>query len=211
MNYDFGFIFMHISLLMFILMFGYIVRIKNKKQIHYAFLTLIINTFVWAIGATGIEYCYRLNKPINEIMIWISYIGLIFTPVVILYLGIIFAKGKITFSWKHILIIIIPVISLILLFTNNYHHLFYKYIKYEDLTSSKALGNYFFVHTIYSYICIVIGLGYLMYYSKKNAGFFSKQSIFITIGIAISFIYNSILIQSFLIRFFILWRAYLPI
>lgn len=188
-----GFLFIHISLVSLFLMLYLVVKMKNKKQIHYAFLTFIITLSIWAIGAILLEYYYRYYKTTNVLMVYISYIGLILTPVATLFLGLIFAKTKIEFSWKHGLVLIIPLISLVFLFTNKYHHLFYKYIQYEDLTSAGALGPYFILHTFYSYMCIIIGMFYLVYFSVKNAGFFSKQSIFILLGIFISFGYNFIL------------------
>jgi signal transduction histidine kinase len=43
-------------------------------------------------------------------------------------------------------------------------------------------GRYFVFHSIYSYTCIAIGLSYLLYYSIKNSGLFSKQSFLVILG-----------------------------
>ena len=43
-------------------------------------------------------------------------------------------------------------------------------------------GPYMFVHSIYSYTLLLVGLVYLISYSIKNAGFFSRQSILIILG-----------------------------
>lgn len=46
-------------------------------------------------------------------------------------------------------------------------------------------GKYLVVHQIYSYGLMIIGMLYLLNYSIKNSGFFSKQSILMLIGISI--------------------------
>ncbi len=54
------------------------------------------------------------------------YIGTCFLPVAIFFTGLIFAKTKITFKKRYLLFFIVPALSLIVLWTNDYHHLFYK-------------------------------------------------------------------------------------
>jgi len=190
---DLGFVLIHVSLILMLAIFYIVMRMKGKKQIHYAFLALLGTLLIWALGAIILEYDHRFNKPTNVLIVNISYVGLILTPVAALFFGLVFANTKIKLSWKYGVFLIIPLISIILLFTNDYHHLFYNYVKYKELTHANALGKYFIIHTIYSYLCITACMAYLIYFSVKNAGFFSKQSIFIAIGIIISFGYNFLL------------------
>jgi signal transduction histidine kinase len=101
-------------------------------------------------------------------------------PVGFLFMSFIFANTKITFKKRYLLFFIIPMLSLIILWTNNYHNLFYKH--YSINLKETIYGSYFIVHTIYSYLCLIIGMLYLVFYSIKNAGLFSKQSILIVFG-----------------------------
>lgn len=188
-----GFVLTHLSFGFLLCTLIYIVRIKNKKQLHYAFLVLVCTISIWALGAILLEYNYRIYNSTNIYLVYLAYLGLIFTPVAILLFGSVFVKTEVKLSYKHLALIVVPVLSLIMLLTNDRHHLFYLYVKYEDLTNSKSLGQYFIFHTIYSYGCILIGMVQMVRYSIKNAGFFSKQSIFILIGIFISFGYNFLL------------------
>jgi signal transduction histidine kinase len=111
----------------------------------------------------------------------ISYIGVIFIPISLLFTGIIYARTKISISAKHLLLLIVPTISLVMVFTNVYHNLFI--IEYSYISTGFVYGKYYIVHEIYSYACILIGLYYLLYFSIRNSGFFSKQSILIFIGV----------------------------
>lgn len=188
-----GFIIINLSLLFLIFVFIYVVRMRSKSQIHYAFLVLMVTTFIWGSGSVKLYFDYLTGNSISFPAVCVAYIGLILTPVAALYIGLIFAKTSIRFNWKYGLSIIIPIISIMILLTNNQHNLFYRYLSYEELTQFAALGPYFIIHTFYSYICLLVGMFYLLYFSVKNAGFFSKQSVFILLGIVCSFGYNALL------------------
>ena len=125
----------------------------------------------------------RDNKELMILFEHISYIGVILVPISLLFSGIIYAKTKIDFSVKFLPLLIIPLISLVIVFTNKYHHLFI--VEYSFISTGFVYGKYYIVHEIYSYICIVIGLYYLLYFSIKSSGFFSKQSLLIFIGVLV--------------------------
>lgn len=165
--------------LIFVLMI-YLLRIKKKTQLHKVFICNCLLTFMWSIVLIAqIILSPLLNiDPIK--FDYIVYIGACFLPVSLLFTGIIFANTKIKFSWKYGLSFIVPIISLLVLWTNDYHHLFY--VHYSTKVTEAVFGPYFNVHTIYSYLCIAIGLWFLISYAIKNSGFFSKQCILIMIG-----------------------------
>lgn len=177
--------------IVFVLFLSIVVyRMKNKNQIHYAFMVLMATVFVWALGAAILATDSLQGHPTRTWVVYLAYVGLILTPEAILFLGLVFAKSSIKLSWRYALLLIIPAISIFMLFTNEFHHLFYESIEYSTLTDVGQLGIYFLIHTLYSYSCITIGMVYLIYFSIKNAGFFSRQSILIAVGIISSFLYN---------------------
>ncbi|MEL7656110.1 MAG: diguanylate cyclase, partial [Bacillota bacterium] len=91
---------------------------------------------------------------------------------------------------KHALLFVVPAISIMVLLTNSSHHLFYT--TFSLIPSEQDFGIYFTIHTIYSYLCIGVGLAFLVVFSIKNYGVFSKQSLLILIGIMISLIIDAI-------------------
>lgn len=153
---------------------------KNKQQIHYVFILNVMFMFIWSICRL-IQISVYENEKLVILLEHISYIGVIFIPISLLFTGIIYARTKIELSLKYILLIIIPLISLVIVFTNRYHHLFI--IEYSFISTGFVYGKYYIVHEIYSYACIAIGLYYLLYFSIKNSGFFSRQSILIFVGV----------------------------
>lgn len=158
----------------------YLCNIKKKTQLHKAFIANCLATLIWSVGLIAqILLSSRLNiEPIK--FDYIVYIGACFLPVSLLFTGIIFVNTKIKFSWKYLLLFIVPILSLLILWTNDSHHLFYEH--YSTVISQTIFGKYFTFYSIYSYMCIGISLWLLISYTVKNSGFFSKQSLLIIAG-----------------------------
>ena len=132
-----------------------------------------------------------LAEPLNIEPVYFDYfvyIGACFVPVTVFFIGLIFANTKITFKKRYLLLFIVPIISLLMLWTNDYHHLFY--IQYSTNIADAVYGPYLTVHNIYSYILLAIGIIYMLKFSIKNAGFFSQQSMLIILGISIPVVVN---------------------
>lgn len=177
-------IFLLISLFVVLFMIFFLIKMKKHTQIRSVYLIVFFLLLFWLIGLLLQIF---LSKPLNIkpiVFEYFIYICACFLPVVLLFVGIIFANTKIKFKKIYFLLFVIPIISLIILWTNDYHHLFYKY--YSTNTQSAIVGPYFIIHTLYSYACILVGMAYLIFYSIKNAGLFSKQSLLICSGTLIS-------------------------
>ena len=183
---NFPIILLHISIILLFLMSIYLINIRNKKQIHYAFLSLMVAVFIWSLGQLLSIY----NGYANMVYIYIYFIGVCFTPVSILLVGLIFVYTKIKFSFRHLVLIIFPLLDYAILLTNKFHNLFF--IKYSIYNNQAQYGNFYLVHAIISYVYIIIGIYYLVYFSIKNSGFFSKQSILIIIGTVVPLMVNII-------------------
>ena len=177
-------IFLIISFMICFSLFLYLIRFKQKKQICTVFICML---FIQAIHCSSLIFqilCPQIEPIFFEYFAYISA----FLPVAIFFTGLIFAKTKIKFKKIYLLLFVIPILSLILLWTNNYHHLFYEVYSVE--MNETIVGPYFIVHSIYSYSLLFIGLLYLIKYSIKNSGFFSKQSLLIILGTLIPIVLN---------------------
>jgi len=174
------FILLHLSTLLVLLLFIQIMRKSHKTQMHYTFLSIMGALIIWCVGVMAQIYMKNINIDLVIYFEYFTYLGSCTLPVFMLFLGLIFAHTKINLSWKYLLLFIIPFISLIVIWTNDYHHLFYQ--SFSPMTGEMVYGNYFIIHSAYSYICILIGLHHLIYFSIKNSGFFSKQALLIITG-----------------------------
>ncbi len=164
-----------------------ILKQKSRKQLQEIFVVLFILLFVWLF--TMIIQIFCLDKYNFDIKFFynIYYISICFLPVAYLFMAIIFEKGSLKWKNKYISLFIIPVLSLILLWSNDFHHLFYK----EYSTSlSTEYGPYFYVHSYYTFAVFAIALFMLLKYTIKNAGFFSRQAILVFVGTVIPLTIN---------------------
>lgn len=161
----------------------------QKKQIHYAVLSMTASIFLWNVAV--LSYLIFDNVPwILAVCERLYFLGTILVSISILFTGLIFARTKIKFTWKHALLFIVPAISIAVLLTNQHHHLFYTV--FSLVPSRQVFGIYFTIHTIYSYSCIAIGLAYLLIFSIKNYGVFSRQARLIFFGLIIGLIIDTI-------------------
>ena len=103
-----------------------ILKSKSKKQIKKIFSFNLICLLICTIGQiTQILFSQKLGiKPIY--FDYFVYIGTCFLPISVYFTGLSFENTKIQFKKKYIVLFIIPIISLLILWTNDYHHLFYK-------------------------------------------------------------------------------------
>lgn len=165
-----------------------ILKSKSKKQIKKIFSFNLICLLICTIGQiTQILFSQKLGiKPIY--FDYFVYIGTCFLPISVYFTGLSFENTKIQFKKKYIVLFIIPIISLLILCTNDYHHLFYK--QYSTSIADTVYGPYMVIHNIYSYILLGLGIIYMLKFSIKNSGFFSKQSLLIVLGVSVPVIVN---------------------
>ena len=175
-----AFVSLIITTLLILILLVFISKSKTKSQIKYAFLSAIFCLLICCTGLIlQITFCSISDIP-PIYFDYFVYIGTCFLPVCFLFIAITFSNTKIIFSKKLALLLVIPIISLLVLWTNDFHHLFYK--TYSTNLNECVTGPYAIVHSLYSYILIAVGLIWLLRYSIKNSGFFSKQSILICAG-----------------------------
>lgn len=187
-NFGLSFWLLVISTVLTIIMFIYISFQKDRKQLHNIFCLNLFCSLIISIGVLCQSVCsYFFSIP----SIWfenIIYIGTCFLPITVFFTSLIFLKTKITFKKSYLLLFIIPILSLIVLWTNDFHHLFY--IQYSSSFTDTIYGPYFYVHSIYTYILLIIGIIRLLVFSIRNSGFFSKQSLLICLGLICPIIVN---------------------
>lgn len=159
---------------------NYIRRSSKKTQLSSVFLLNFICVIIWNISMIAQIFLSKLLNIPEIYFDYVAYIGICFLPVCMLFTGILFVNTKIKFRKQHLLLFVIPIMSLLVLWTNDFHHLFYE--DYSTVISACKFGSYFMVHSVYSYACVVIALLFLLSYSIKNSGFFSKQSLLIIAG-----------------------------
>lgn len=167
------------------------VRTKvSKSQTRTAWSLVYICMIIMCVGMIA---QITLAKPLNIEPVYfeyIAYVGNAFLAVAFFFAATIFANTRISFKKRYILLFIIPIISLLILWTNDLHNLFYK--DYSIYPSKTVYGEFFNIYNIYTIVLLLVSLIYLVIYSIKGSRFFSKQAIMIIIAALIPISINVI-------------------
>lgn len=179
-----------ISTLLLIILLLVNLKKQKKKQVNWCFISIIVCLLICCIGQMLSIICPTFMDVEPIYFDYVVYIGTCFLPISFFFFSLSFAKTKIKFKKRYLLLFVIPILSLIVLWTNDFHHLFY--VDYGVLNSDTVFGSYFPVHSLYTYALILISVCYLILFSIKNSGFFSKQSLLLIIGTLIPLSVNII-------------------
>lgn len=181
-------IFLTLSILLILFVRRYIKQSTKKNQLRNVFFCDFALIIIWDVSLI-LQIICSTYFSVNPIYFdYVAYIGIALLPVSFLFTGMIFVNTKIKFKKSFLTLFIIPIISLIILWTNDYHHLFYQH--YSTNINESVYGLYFYIHSLYSYGCFAIGIILLIRYAIKNSGLFSRQSLLIIIGASVSLIIN---------------------
>lgn len=177
-----------ISFIMILFLLLYVLHTKNRNQLKIVFTLDLICVFIICFGVIVQVIC---NKLFNVPAIFFEnfiYIGTCFLPVCVYFTGLILENTKLKLNKFHLLLLIVPLLTLIILWTNNIHHLFYTHYSFN--INKCEYGSYKSIHDIYTYLMLLIGIIHIIKTTSKSSGFFSKQTLLIVVGISIPLITN---------------------
>ena len=173
-----------------ICIFTFLIVKKSIKpnQLKTAFLYLAFAMIICCTFLT-LQIMFSNILDIKPIYFdYIVYIGNCILPLSFFFLGIIFYYSKIKLTKKYYLLFIIPIISLMFLWTNDFHHLFYK--NYSIDLSVNEYGIIFKIWDTYTLALFGVGIYYIFKQTLKSSGFFSRQSFLFLIGSLFPIIIN---------------------
>lgn len=171
-----------ISVVCLVTMLVLFLRMENKQQLQYLFLYTNVCLLIWIFFRFVEEIVFASTKYNSVVLISIFNIGANFIPLTLLLSCIVYTKGKIKFNKYYLLLIIPPVASLILVFTNSIHGQYY--IKYTSYYNQNVYGLAYYFHILYSYIYTSYGV-YVIIRSLKSVEFISKQTIILLTSVCI--------------------------
>ena len=160
--------------------------IENKiaKIINVVFIELI----VWC---SGVLFQKILGPSMPDCLIYfdyVTYIGICAVFPTCIYLSYAFINDQKMPPKFYALIFVVPIICLILLWTNDFHHLFYKV--YSTNFADTEYGVVFYINTIYSYAVALVFIVQMIRASILNTGILSKQTVLLVLGSLIPLVIN---------------------
>ena len=181
-------LFVHVSFLLCIGMTIVVAKKSRNSQVRSAFLITIVTMTAWCVG-TMLELDVRLMTGTTHMaFINICYIGICSTPVAILFLGRCILYPEWRARPRHVLFVVIPLLSIVMVYTDPIHHLFFTHFSLD--AKAAVYGGYFYFHSAYSYSCILVGIVYMIRASARNSGIFSVQSFVVVLGVIVTLIPN---------------------
>lgn len=175
-----------------LILFLFILIRNNDKgkltPIKKTFFTTLLCLLIWCLGLIfQLLFAEKYNiKPIY--FDYFVYIGACFLPVTVFLMSVFFIKNTLNNSKKYLLLFIIPILSLLVLWTSDFHQLFY--ITYATDFNHTHYGMYFYIYSVYTYGLLFVSFYLLLKHSIKQSGFFSMQAMLITLSGLIPIITN---------------------
>lgn len=168
-----------------------IVLKRNFKENKLAKIMsiLFICMTIWCSGILVQKILIDRNVAIDPIYPdYVTYIGICYLFPTALILSFYYKDiNTVKKKWWNLLYVV-PTICLLSLWTNDFHHLFYKV--YSTIFAETEYGIMFYVNTIYSYSLVAIFVVKLLKASIEKSGFFTIQTILMIIGSVIPCLVN---------------------
>ena len=163
------------------LTFAFFTRKKQKSTLYSLFRVLFLLLSLHVVALILLFYFKDIILNMDTLMYIdaITYISTCNLPVILFFISSIY-ENKETNLKKYWYLFIIPILSIIIIFTNPLHHLFCK--SYAINVADVQLGPYFYVHMLYTYLLILVAFIKLIKTSISKAGFLSFGTILIILG-----------------------------
>ncbi|MFJ7969949.1 histidine kinase N-terminal 7TM domain-containing protein [Psychrobacillus sp. NPDC096389] len=150
----------------------------------YFVVTLLSTIFTFS-------YAFELaSTSLGQVQFWlrIEYLALPFIPVFVLMMSFEYVGQKLK-QWFYYVLFILPIITIFMLNTNDLHHLYYISMKLNNDGPSPILeleyGPWFYVHSIFVFLCLMIAIIVLLMQLKKPQFRFRMQVLLMATGLVI--------------------------
>lgn len=182
--FDFSVILVILSILFTIFLISYTLKSKPLSQLQRFVSLVLACILIICVGIIFQKFCvvvFNANAIYFEPFI---YIGTAFLPVMIFLMSQSFVHTRIIVTKKYLVLFIVPIITLIALFTGNFYN------NYSFALNEIDGGIFGTLHLVYTYVLFAIAVIQMIIHTTRTSGFFSKQSLIIIISTLIPIIIN---------------------
>lgn len=135
-------------------------------------------------------YAFELiSSDLNQIYFWlrVEYIGISFGTLIWFIMVLQFTNHQVLLrKWVLFKLAIVPILTFISHYTNEWHQLFYRNIQLNDLNGfsffSTTIGPFYMLHVIYSFVLFIVGMALLLHMYPKKTGNMKKQVFVMMVG-----------------------------
>lgn len=190
LGYEIFFIqFFHVFGIVFSIALNFMIWLKSRKTKAVGRFMLLQGLFVlWMIAK--VLKTVAFNVDLRWSFIVLQYFGVCFIGSVFLMFAIAHVQGKSLTMKQELLLNIFPGLMFLLVLTNPWHHLFYASYDFAGDT----FGPVFYLHMLFTYSCIFVGIGIILYHGRKNSPAVRSNSKLVDyllgLGILIPLLFN---------------------
>jgi PAS domain S-box-containing protein len=159
-----------------------------------------VSLAVWSCG-----YAMELSSLTLSTALWwvrLEYVGIVSAPVAWLWFA---AEYTDSFTWLNRrrvwLLGIVPVLTMVMMLTNDVHRLFWQSITLSRngllTVFDSTPGLWFWVHTAYSYLCLLAGTFFIIRFIWRTPQRFHRQISALILSVAAPLIGNVIYLSGF--------------
>lgn len=129
---------------------------REKRAIDNLYFTVTVCVMIWMAAVIAANFTDSDNAVMLYVWDSATYIGAAFAPVFSLLIAIVFTQDLERLPKKYLLLLVIPLITNIIAWTNPLHHLLYRH--FSVFSSEIVFGPYIIVSGAYSYIMTVASI-----------------------------------------------------
>ena len=160
---------------------------------------------LFSIGTWSLSYGFELSSTtLEQMLFWqnIEYLVIVLIPAFwLLFILKFTGRDRYINTKNFIWIIIIPIITLLLVWTNNFHHLYFKTVSIDSSGSFPLLklefGVWYFVYTTYFYILLALGVVMLINKYRNSDPLFKRHNLIILLAAFIPWFANLVYFFGF--------------
>jgi signal transduction histidine kinase len=168
------------------------VRNQDRRGAR-AFAALVVCLLVWTL----MEVVALLSAGPREVLVanQVKYLAVPFVPVTIAMMALRYTGSEQYISRTTLgLATVIPVVSVLVMLTNQHHGLFWTSTQVETVGAYSVLvttsGPWYLIHLLYSYLLLVVGTVTLIRWALRAGKTYQRQARLILIGIAVPWAAN---------------------
>jgi len=182
----------HVSLAFIVVLFIAIARVETKNQIRKYFMAFMVELFVWTISVLAQQYCVLFGQT-QHIMFFekLAYFGVAFIPAQVMLISMAATSSGPKSLTKRFVFFIIPIVTQVVIWANDLHGAFYMNYTFPNVEDVE-FGWYFYIHSAYSYACLLgaILLIIRFVYKNRGSGDSNAQMYILLVGIIVPILVN---------------------
>lgn len=165
-------------------------KLKDSPGVGY----YILATFFSAVFTFA--YAFELSSTsLEQIKFWlrIEYLAMPFIPLLMLFMCLEYVGKKLN-QLTGFLLLLIPLTTVFMMNTNDLHHFYYSSVSLRQDIPFAVLdldyGPWFYVHSLYVFLCLVISIVILLIQAKKSLFKFRMQILLMVTGLLMPIVAN---------------------